>query len=334
MSAIPGASWSVNTTSSSARRSASSRDGSTARPRRRAARPVARHDDPAAAVGSHLHLQAPERRRWPRPRRDETLRRAARGRPPRRLARDGAYASPVRPAPAPRGRPRPPPRRTRRTRASRGPRRPARSASSSRPRTGAADHLHGLGLDPRGRRRCRVDTRLRVLTVAGRMGARGSRPSSSTACGSTGSTASSDSRTPFGLPGRFTDQRGPRAPATARESAAIGVWRSPAARISSASPAPRGRSRRASPRASRLADRSRCRRSYTTSPLRPGELAERLLDLRPLVGNDPTSVTSNPASRRSSGRGVAGPVLARALRDAVRDGQHGGSGRSHRAGRA
>ena len=59
---------------------------------------------------------------------------------------------------------------------------------------------------------------------------------SSTACGSTGSTASSDSRTPFGDPGRLMTSASPIVPAVPRDSAAIGVCASPAARISSLNP--------------------------------------------------------------------------------------------------
>src|SRR6266545_4248682 len=59
---------------------------------------------------------------------------------------------------------------------------------------------------------------------------------SSSACGRTGNTASRLSRTPAGLPGRFRISVPPRLPATARDSAAIGVVSRPAVRISSARP--------------------------------------------------------------------------------------------------
>jgi hypothetical protein len=59
---------------------------------------------------------------------------------------------------------------------------------------------------------------------------------SSTACGISSTIAANDSRTPAGLPGRFTTSADPAAPTTARDSAAIGVCCSPAARITSASP--------------------------------------------------------------------------------------------------
>ena len=162
------------------------------------------HDHPAPLT---LHLR-PERPRDVGRRHDDEPRarhRAARGTPPRRPRRDGTCASRVRPRPGPRRPPRRRPRRTPRTRACRAPRRPGTIAIALPDRAGRrADHPHGLRLDPRARRRPRVGPRGAAIARRGRSGwAPVAPPRSSTACGTTGSTAASDSRTPFGLPGRF-----------------------------------------------------------------------------------------------------------------------------------
>ena len=315
MSAMPGASWSVNTTSSSARRSRILERSDRRLVRGgQALRPGLEHDDPAA-LSLHLHASATERRRSRRPRRGETRRRAARGRPPRLPRRDGTCASPVRPAAAPRRRPRRRRRRTPRSPRSRGPRRPARSTSSSRRAHGGEPITpHGLGLDPRG---SAAQPRRHDAVGSSRWPvgwAPVDPPRSSTACGTTGSTAASDSRTPFGLPGRFTISVAADAPATARDSAAIGVCGEPG-----------GAHQLREPRGVPVDHGAGRLRRHVSRPepgaagrhdqrVRAGELPERRLDLRTLVGDDPAIGDLEPGLAEHLHRGVAGSVLTGALR--------------------
>ena len=109
---------------------------------------------------------------------------------------------------------------------------------------------------------------------------------SSIACGSTGSTASSDSRTPFGDPGRLMTNASPIVPAVPRDSAAIGVCASPAARISSLSP---GASRSSTALvASGVTSRgpNPVPPVVTTSVVRRGQAHQRPFDLGALVRHD------------------------------------------------
>ena len=123
-------------------------------------------------------------------------------------------------------------------------------------------------------------------------------PRSCTACGSTGMIADKPSRTPEGEPGRFTTSESPIVPATARDSAAIGVWVRPSARISSAKP---GASRSMTARvASGVTSRgpNPVPPVVTTSPCDAESSVKTPSISRRSSGTTLRVVTSNPLARR------------------------------------
>ena len=129
------------------------------------------------------------------------------------------------------------------------------------------------------------------------------------ACGTTGTRAVSPSRTPDGDPGRLTTSESPLRRPCRERSAAIGVWRRPSARISSARPGasrsiteqwPPGSRREARTPCPRWSRRARVRRRAAgacarSRPARPAPRA--CADLEP-ASRSIVSATSPDSSTR------------------------------------
>ena len=204
---------------------------------------------------------------------------------------------------------------------------------------GRAVHPHRLRLDGRsvaGRARADRGAAHRAALRVPSGAPRSPRARSCTACGTTDMMASSPSRTPEGDPGRFTTSALPIVPATALESAAMGVC------VTSFGPHQLGETRRLAVDHGAGRFRRHVARAESGAAgghdqgVRRRELAQEGLDLAPLVGHDrratrrrsrtpagsrpPRRPTHRRASRRRRRRTPSPP--RRALRVACAPSSH------------